>query len=110
MKPLWSKANPFFYWIPQEIKCSHKITPWKEYGRQESVHIEKIKRYTTYNWHKLEEDLIKNDQTTPITVSKLAKCKCGITKEHKYQVRNGEHRCFILYKLYGDDHIVDAYK
>ena len=96
-------------WVPQEIKCSHFITPWEKYERQKPIHIKKIKRYTMYNWHKLEEDIIKKGQTTPITVIKLSECECGITKKFKYQVRNGEHRCFTLYKLYGDNHIVDAY-
>ena len=72
-----------------------------------------------YDFDLLEKDLIADGQTKPIHVTKLQVVSDTLGKvmgrykkihpDYKYRVHDGNHRCYILNKLYGEDHLVDAY-
>jgi hypothetical protein len=72
-----------------------------------------------YDFDLLEKDLIADGQTKPINVTRLrvtldiknnvlGRYK-KIHPDYKYRVHDGNHRCYVLNKLYGGDHLVDAY-
>tara|TARA_R100001244_G_scaffold131776_1_gene105739 strand:- start:8 stop:442 length:435 start_codon:yes stop_codon:yes gene_type:complete len=69
----------------------------------------------SYDFDKLERDLIKNGQTNPITVKRVVVNTrydneyTIIHDEFKYVVIDGNHRCHVFNKLYGEDYEVSAY-
>ena len=88
-----------------ELKdVTYRINKTLDYSGQKAMDFY-LKKSNPYDWEALENDIRKYGLLNPICVRRCNRTNPELGgKKSKYCIKDGNHRCKILYKLYPPNH------